>query len=133
MKKAIQKNKSPIYFRYEFSDETGCPEGGDIFQFSSTTELQKFMSEVIDVAESDGVIVSFMVGQGDHFFKFLKNSGLTQKEIEAEMVDPCLIPFLLDEKDSHPKTTKAEKDSHPKKPQGEKPSKSKKAKKKART
>ena len=91
MKKTVQNAQSPIYFRYEFSDETGCPEGGDIFEYSSMAELQKMMSEVLAVAESDGVTVSFTVGQGDHFFSFLENSGLSKKEIENERVDFDLV------------------------------------------
>ena len=106
MKKSVKKTKSPIYFRYEFSDESGCPEGGDIFQFVSTVQLQKMMGKVLDVAQSDGVTVSFIIGQGDHFFSFLKNTGLTQKEVENEMVDPSVIPLSADKKAPKPKQAK---------------------------
>jgi hypothetical protein len=95
--------KSPLYLRYEFSDETGELEGGDIFQFSSLLNLKKMMSEVLNVAQSDGVTVSFTIGQDDNFFHFLKNTGLSQKEVEQEMVDEGVVPFLADSKDSKPK------------------------------
>jgi hypothetical protein len=106
MKKSVQKTQTPIYFRYEFSDESGCPEGGDIFQFSSLKELQKMLGEVIGVAQEDGVTVSLTVGQDDLFFKFLKNTGLSQKEVEKEMVDSSISPFVAEKKAPKPKRTK---------------------------
>lgn len=106
MKKAVKKVQTPTYFRYEFSDEAGCPEGGDIFQFSSTAQLQKMMKEVLSVAQHDEVTVSLTVGKGEHFFKFLKNTGLSQKEVEAEMVDETMIPLLADKKTPKAKTAR---------------------------
>lgn len=106
MKKAVQKTHDPIYFRYEFSDETGRPEGGDIFHFSSLKELRKMLGEVIGVAQEDGVTVSFTIGQDEHFFKFLKNTGLSQKEIDKEMVDPSVNPFMVEKKAPKPKRAK---------------------------
>ena len=106
MKKAVQKTQAPIYLRYEFSDETGCPEGGDIFQFSSLKELQKLLGEVVGVAQEDGVTVSLTIGQADHFFKFLKNTGLSQKEVEKELVDRSINPFAAEKKASDPKRAK---------------------------
>jgi hypothetical protein len=106
MKKEVQMTQAPIYFRYEFSDETGCPEGGDIFQFSTLKELQKLLGEVIGVAQEDGVTVSFTIGQDDHFFKFLKNTGLSEKEVKKEMVDPSINPFVVEKKVPKPKRAK---------------------------
>ncbi len=103
MKKKVLKTTSPTYFRYEFSDETGRPEGGDIFQFTTAKSLQKMLAEVIAVAENDGVTVSLTLGKDTNFFQFLKNVGLSQKEVEKEMVDPCIIPFLGDQKASKSK------------------------------
>ncbi len=123
MKKAVQKTKSPLYFRYEFSDEKGRLEGGDIFEFSTVAKLQKLMSAVLDVAESDAVTVNLTIGKDDTFFKFLKNVGLTQKEINAEMVDASMLPAL--EETKAPKTKKAA--------ASKKAPKAKKATKKARS
>jgi hypothetical protein len=91
MRKAVQKTKIPTFFRYEFSDETGRLEGGDIFEISSVAKVCKMMNEAIEVAENDGVTVSFTIGKGENFFKFLKNTGLNQKELDNEMV-----PLSLD-------------------------------------
>ncbi len=104
-KKSVAKAKSPIYFRYEFSDEKGRLEGGDIFTFSSAANLKKMMEEVMKVAEGDGVTVSFTIGKEEQFFKFLHNLGLSQKEVENEMVDAVAIPFLGD--DAAPKAKKS--------------------------
>ncbi len=109
MKKPVKTTRAPIYFRYEFSDETGRPEGGDIFQFSSLKELQKMLGEVIGVAQEDGVTVSLTIGQDDHFFKFLKNIGLSQKEVAKEMVAPAVIPFMAEKKAPKPKRAKKKK------------------------
>lgn len=95
-KKSVQKAQSPVYFRYEFSDESGRPEGGDIFPFSSMKELKKMLSDVVSVAQEDGVTVSVTIGQDDHFFNYLKNTGLSQKEVDAEMVD--LSDILVEDK-----------------------------------
>ncbi len=92
MKKADKKVKSPVYFRYEFSDEAGRPEGGDIFQFSSTDKIQSMMEDVLQVAQSDGVTVAFTVGDEKSFFNFLKNTGISRKEAEKELVDLSAIP-----------------------------------------
>lgn len=106
MKKAVQKTKNTTYFRYEFSDEKGRPEGGDIFEFSSLAKLQKMLGEVVAVAQNDGVTVSLTIGQADHFFSFLKNSGLSQKEVENELVDSTMIPLLNNQKASKAKVAK---------------------------
>ena len=127
-KKSCDQTKNQLYFRYEFSDEAGRPEGGDIFRFASMANLKKMMTEVIAVAESDGVCVSFTIGKGEQFFKLLNNLGLSQKEVENEMVDSTLIPFLGDEK--APKSQKTAKST--KTAKAAKTTKTKPAKKKAR-
>lgn len=75
-----------IYLRYEFSDEMGHPEGGDIFQFSSPRELQKLMAQILKVAHADGVAVNFTIGEEMPFFGYMKNGGLSREDLSHEMV-----------------------------------------------
>jgi hypothetical protein len=81
----MKKNKNTIYVRYEFSDEKGRLEGGDIFEFFSLKLAQEFMSEAAKIAYSDGVAVNFTIGEETPFFGFLKMVGISRKEAEAEM------------------------------------------------
>ncbi|MBC7692917.1 MAG: hypothetical protein H7222_14235 [Methylotenera sp.] len=86
-KKAAKKaNAKPMYLRYEFSDEKGTPEGGDIFEFESRNDVQKMISEIIGVAMADGVSVSIAVGEKSTFYPFLGHMGISQSAAEQEMV-----------------------------------------------
>lgn len=109
MKNAVQKTKKPTFLRYEFSDEKGRLEGGDIFEFTSIAQLQKLMSAVIDVADGDGVSISLTIGKEETFFNFLKNQGLTQKEISAEMTDISELPSMKEKKAKKPAAKKVAK------------------------
>lgn len=81
------KKKNSIYFRYEFSNEKGKPEGGDIFEFSSLKQVEEMITEVLKVAKLDGVAVNLTVGTEKPFVGFLKNAGMTRKDIDSERVD----------------------------------------------
>lgn len=89
----MKKVKSPIYLRYEFSDEAGNPEGGDIFQFNSLPKVQEMLENVLKVAQSDNVTVNLTVGEETSFFGFLKKAGVSRKDAEREMVDADLAPM----------------------------------------
>lgn len=80
------KNKKAMYLRYEFSDEKGIPEGGDIFEFESRNDVQKMISEIIGVAMGDGVSVSIAVGEKATFWPFLEKMGISRKAAEQELV-----------------------------------------------
>lgn len=82
----MKKAKSPIYFRYEFSDEAGLPEGGDIFKLSSMTQVQDMAEDILKVAHADGVTVNLTIGEEVPFFGFLKTVGMSRKEVEREIV-----------------------------------------------
>jgi hypothetical protein len=84
----MTKNNGPIYFRYEFSDETGLPEGGDTFKYATLAEVQDMAGKILEVAESDGVTVNFTIGTEGPFFGFLENVGLSRKDAEKEIVEP---------------------------------------------
>lgn len=88
----MKKEKNTVYLRYEFSDETGCLEGGDIFAFSSLKRAQDFMCEAGKVAYSDGVAVNFTLGEKKPFFNFLKTVGISREDAEAEMNHEEEIP-----------------------------------------
>jgi hypothetical protein len=83
----MKKTKSPIFFRYEFSDETGNPEGGDVFQYTTPAKVQSMVKEILKVAHSDQVSVNLTIGLEKPFFGFLKSSGLNRQDIEKEMVN----------------------------------------------
>ena len=83
---AKAKNKS-VFFRYEFSDEKGKPEGGDIFEFSSLKQIEEMISEVLKVAKQDGVAVNLTVGIDKPFSGFLKNAGMSKKDIDLEKIE----------------------------------------------
>ncbi len=89
----MKKNKSTIYFRYEFTDESGRPEGGDIFQFSTMNEVQEMAAEIVKVAQSDQVAVNLTIGEKTPFFGFLKKVGMNKKAVEMEMVEDSITPF----------------------------------------
>jgi hypothetical protein len=82
----MKKTKSPIFFRYEFSDETGSPEGGDVFKYATAAKVQAMVKEILKVAHSDQVTVNLTIGFEKPFFGFLKNSGLNRQDVEKEMV-----------------------------------------------
>src|SRR6476620_4202307 len=87
----MKKAKSPIYLRYEFSDETGTPEGGDVFQYSSAQKVQALVEEILKVTHSDNVAVNLTIGEEGPFFGFLKKVGMSRKEVEKEIVDQSPI------------------------------------------
>ena len=102
----MKKTKKDIYFRYEFSDETGRPEGGDIFRFPTIARAQKMAAEILKVANSDGVAVSLVIGEEKTFFGLLKKSGMSKKDAEREMVGEEVMPMT---KKKAPKKTKSRK------------------------
>ncbi len=83
----MKKSKGSIYFRYEFSDETGTPEGADIFEFSNFAKAQAMAGEILKVAHGDQVAVSLTIGREKPFFKFLDSAGLSRKDAEMEFVN----------------------------------------------
>ena len=83
----MKKAKSPIYFRYEFSDEGGHPEGGDIFEYPSFKNALEMAAEILKVAQGDKVAVNLTVGTEKPFFGYLGNSGLSRKAAQKEMVN----------------------------------------------
>jgi hypothetical protein len=83
----MKKAKTPIYFRYEFSDEVGYPEGGDIFEFASFKDALAMAADILKVAQGDKVAVNLTVGTEKPFFGYLGNSGLSRKAAEKEMVN----------------------------------------------
>lgn len=88
----MKTSKSSTFFRYEFSDESGRPEGGDIFQFATLAEVQAMTTEILKVAQSDKVAVNLTIGGEGPFFGFLKNVGMSRKDAEKELVDRDLAP-----------------------------------------
>ena len=83
----MKKAKSPIYLRYEFSDEVGHPEGGDIFEFPSFKHALEMADEILKVSHGDDVAVNLTIGTEKPFFGYLGNSGLSRKAAEKEMVN----------------------------------------------
>ncbi|MFL5814166.1 MAG: hypothetical protein ACJ763_11365 [Bdellovibrionia bacterium] len=83
----MKKAKKSIYLRYEFTNEKGMREGGDIFEYSTLTQAQEMISEILKVTLSDGVAVNVTLGESKPFMGFLKGAGLTQEQIDAEKVD----------------------------------------------
>lgn len=82
----MKKQKGGIFLRYEFSDETGNPEGGDVFEFSSPREFQSMLGQILKVAHADGVAVNLTIGEETPFFGYMKNGGLSREDISREMV-----------------------------------------------
>ena len=109
--KSLKKNPkkaATVYLRYEFSNEAGKLEGGDIFEFASLSEVQEMTSQIFKVAQSDGVAVNVTIGTEKPFFGFLKNVGLARKDIQMEMVPAELAPVSKNKK-SRAKKAKAKK------------------------
>ena len=98
--------KNPVYIRYEFSNKSGKPEGGDIFQFSSMSEIQEMEAEILQVTQSDQVAVNLTIGHEKPFFGFLKNVGMSRKDAEKEIVDPDLAPVQSPKKQTKKKAKK---------------------------
>lgn len=86
----MKKIKNPIFIRYEFSDEKGRLEGGDILQFSTVEQIQDFASEILEVSLGDKVTVNLTIGREVSFFGFLKSVGMSRKDAELEMVEDAL-------------------------------------------
>jgi hypothetical protein len=118
----MKNNKKSVYLRYEFSDEKGQLEGGDIFELDSLKEAQNMTAEILKVAHGDAVAVNVTIGLQAPFMGFLKNVGLTQKDIDAETVTADSV--TLDE-------GKPSKKSAPKKKAAKKGAKKTASKKKA--
>jgi hypothetical protein len=87
----MKKAKKSIYLRYEFTNEKGLREGGDIFEYSTLNQAQSMISEILKVTLSDGVAVNITLGESKPFMGFLKGAGLTQEQIDAEKVDLAAI------------------------------------------
>lgn len=102
----MKKVKSPIYLRYEFSDEAGKPEGGDIFEFTHFKEVGEMISEILEVAHGDEVALNLTIGEKGPFFGFLTASGMSKKDIEKEMVDLDLAPISTQATKKTKKATK---------------------------
>jgi hypothetical protein len=100
----MKKAKKSIYLRYEFTNEKGKMEGGDIFEYSTLNQAESMISEILKVTLSDGVAVNITLGEEKPFMGFLANVGLTQDQIEAEKVD--LKSVAESEKASKKKTSK---------------------------
>lgn len=84
----MKKSKKSTYLRYEFTNKKGALEGGDIFSFATTAEAKAMITKILKVAHSDQVTVNLTIGPKASFFGFLKNVGMTQKDLDHEMVDP---------------------------------------------
>ena len=84
LRRSDEKSKNSIYIRYEFSDESGTPEGGDILCFSSMKEIQDFTSEILAVAHGDQVSAAATIGREKPFMGFLSSVGVSKKNIEKE-------------------------------------------------
>jgi hypothetical protein len=128
----MKKSKNTMYIRYEFSNESGTPEGGDVFEFSSIQDIQEMASEIIEVAQKDKVSVNLTIGGEKPFFGFLKSVGLSREHVEAEIVQADDMPPAIQDK----KTTKKQKSAaksaakSPSKPKAKAKAKAKKAKSK---
>lgn len=86
--RCMKKTKKSVYLRYEFSNESGGLEGGDIFEFPSNREALAMTSDILKVANQDGVAVHITVGPANPFHGLLKNYGMTAAQISAEKVAP---------------------------------------------
>lgn len=92
--------KNTIYFRYEFSDESGRPEGGDVFQYTSLAQVQDMVTKVLKVANGDKVSVNLTIGVEKPFFGYLGKGGLNRKDVEKEMVGQELLKAAAKKKTS---------------------------------
>ena len=82
----MKNSKKPIYIRYEFSNEAGRPEGGDILTFNTLGAAQAFIAEAFEVSLGDDVTVNLTAGRDKSFFGFLKSAGIDRKSAEEEIV-----------------------------------------------
>ncbi len=94
----MKKTQSPIFFRYEFSDEAGLPEGGDVFQFASMSDVEEMTQKILKVAKADEVAVNLTIGLEGPFFGFLEKVGMTRQDVEEEMADLALAPVASQKK-----------------------------------
>ncbi len=85
-------SKNTVFLRYEFTNESGRPEGGDIFEFTTLGEVQDMVGQILKVAQSDSVTVNLTIGAEKPFFGFLKAVGMSRKDAELEMVPAELAP-----------------------------------------
>lgn len=83
----MKKTKKSVCLRYEFTNEKGIREGGDIFEYSTPKQAESMISEILKVTLSDGVAVNITFGETKPFVGFLKDIGLSQEQIDAEKVD----------------------------------------------
>jgi len=102
----VKKTNKSIYLRYEFSDEKGTLEGGDIFEFTSMDDIQEMASKILEVAYSDKVAVNLMIGEEKPFYGFLGNVGITREDAEKELVDRDEAPISSNKKSAPKKTSK---------------------------
>jgi hypothetical protein len=105
----MKNSKKPIYVRYEFSNEAGRPEGGDILTFSTLEALQAFAAEALEVSLGDEVAVNLTIGREPAFFGFLKSVGISRKVAEEEMVTLQSEAPATKKKSTAKSTTKAAK------------------------
>jgi hypothetical protein len=89
----MKKSKNSVYIRYEFSNKAGTPEGGDIFEFTTLSEVQEMVSEVLKVAQIDDVAVNLTIGGKKPFYGFLKKSGMGREQIDSEIVEVDMAPI----------------------------------------
>ncbi len=80
------KSKKSVFLRYEFSNEAGQLEGGDIFELPSIREANAMTVDILKVANQDGVAAHITVGYEAPFYGLLKNYGMTPAQIDAEKV-----------------------------------------------
>lgn len=99
----MKKTKKSICLRYEFTNEKGVREGGDIFEYSTLKQAEAMISEILKVTLSDGVAVNITFGETKPFVGFLKDIGLTQAQVDAEKVD--LAATSAPKKKTAPKKT----------------------------
>ena len=83
---AMKQTKKSVFLRYEFSNEAGQLEGGDIFEFPSNREAIAMSADILKIASQDGVAVHITVGAEKPFYGLLKNYGMTAAQIDAEKV-----------------------------------------------
>jgi hypothetical protein len=80
------KTKKSVFLRYEFTNEAGQLEGGDIFELPSIREANAMSVDILKVANQDGVAAHITVGFEAPFYGLLRNYGMTDAQINAEKV-----------------------------------------------
>jgi|GEM_PF-3494362 len=68
----MKQTKKSVFLRYEFSNEAGQLEGGDIFEFPSNREAIAMSADILKIASQDGVAVHITVGAEKPFYGLLK-------------------------------------------------------------